>query len=238
MPDPATRLIHKAIDRSDDGDYEGALKLLTRAIKADPANPQAYHERAMTLLNLGRQREAQSEFDRALQLDPRFPGARAWRARTLRDLGKHRQAAEDWLCELRDHPNGPYETMGVCPQTWADCAEQFALAGDPAWAIELLEEYLARHASRVTAYACYETAPLRLLARLLLQAGKADRAAELAQTAYSNVIHRCPMDLVVCGLALEAVGSKQESLKVTEEALRQNDQMEEAIALKERLLGD
>src|SRR4051794_17814688 len=119
MTDAATRLIHKAIDRSDDGDYEGALKLLARAIKADPGNAQAYHERAMTLLNLGRDREALSDFDRALELDPKFPGARAWRARTLSGLGEHRRAAEDWLRELREHPNGPYETMGVCPQTWA-----------------------------------------------------------------------------------------------------------------------
>jgi len=88
MTDAATRLIHKAIDRSDDGDYEGALKLLGRAIKADPANPQAYFERAMALLNMSRDREALADFDRALELDSVFPGARSWRARTLSGLGE------------------------------------------------------------------------------------------------------------------------------------------------------
>jgi Tfp pilus assembly protein PilF len=193
MTDAATRLIRKAIDCSDDGDYEGALKLLARAIEADPAKPQAYKERAMALLNLGRSREALSDFDRALELDPQFPGARAWRARTLRDLGEHRRAAEDWLRELRDHPNGPYETMGVCPQTWADCAEEFARAGDPARAVKLLEEYLVQHASRVTAYACYETAPLRLLARLLADRGDRERAEELRARARASP-HRVPAD--------------------------------------------
>jgi hypothetical protein len=43
------------------------------------------------------------------------------------------------------------------------------------------------------------------------------------------------MDFVVYALALEAVGHKEEELKVTEEALRQNDQMDEAIALRRRL---
>src|SRR3954468_14362433 len=112
MVDAATRLIHKAIDRSDDGDYEAAVKLLTRAIQADPSNPQAYHERAMALLNMSRDREALADFGRALELDPKFPGARGWRARTLRDLGEHRRAAEDWLRELRDRPDGP-PGMGV-----------------------------------------------------------------------------------------------------------------------------
>jgi hypothetical protein len=191
--DEATRLIHEAIDRSDDGDYEAALALLTRAVAADPANPRAYHERAMALLNLDRDREALPDFDRALELDPKFPGARDRRARTLAALGEHRASAEDRLQDLRDHPDGPYASMGVSPQRWADCAEQFAKAGDPARAIELLEEYLAQHASRVTDYACYETAPLRLLARLLADAGQTARARELVARACASP-HRCPAD--------------------------------------------
>ncbi len=193
MADAAIRLVYEAIDRSDDGDYEGAIKLLARAINADPTNPQAYHERAMVLLNLNRDREALADFDRRVELDPAFPGARSWRACTLAGLGEHRRAAEDWLRELRDHPDGPYASMGVCPQTWADCAEEFALAGDPAKAIELLEEYLARHAPRVTAYACYETAPLRLFARLLSEAGDMERAAQLRERGRASP-HRVPAD--------------------------------------------
>jgi predicted Zn-dependent protease len=193
MADAATRLIHKAIDLTDDGDHEGAVKLLTRAIKANPANPQAYHERAMSLLNLDRPHAALADFDRALELDPKFPGARDWRARTLADLGEHLASAEERLLDLRDHTDGPHAGMGVSPQRWADCAEEFAKAGDPAKAVELLEEYLAEHASRVTAYACYETAPLRALARLLADAGQLRRAQELAARACASP-HTVPAD--------------------------------------------
>jgi tetratricopeptide repeat protein len=192
MADAVTRLIHLAIDRSDNGDYAAALNLLTRAIKADPASPQAYHERAMALLNMNRDGEALADFDRALELDPKFPGARSWRARTFAGLGEHRRAAEDWLHELRDHPEGP-PGMGVCPQIWADCASEFVKAGESTRAVELLEEYLAQHASRVTAYACYETDPIRLLARLLAEAGKSERAAELVARARASP-HRVPAD--------------------------------------------
>jgi tetratricopeptide (TPR) repeat protein len=194
MTEAATRLIHEAIDLSDDGDHEAVVALLTRAIEADPANPQAYHERAMALLELDRESEALADLDRALVLDPAFPGARDWRARTLAALGEHRASAEDRLRDLRDHPDGPHAGLGVSPQQWADCAEAFARAGDPARAVELLEEYLARHASRVKAYACYETAPLRVLARLLADAGELERARELAARACASP-HRVPADV-------------------------------------------
>jgi hypothetical protein len=134
-----------------------------------------------------------ADFGRALELNPTFPGARDWRARTLARLGEHRASAEDRLRDLRDHPNGRHEGWGVCPQDWADCAEEFVKAGDQATAIDLLEEYLARHASHVTAYACYETAPLRLLARLLTEVGDLDRAAELRCRALASP-HRVPAD--------------------------------------------
>jgi Tfp pilus assembly protein PilF len=194
MADTAIRLIHEAIDRSDDGDYEVAITLLTRAIEVDPMNPQAYHERAMALLNMDREGEALVDFNRALELDPKFPGARAWRARTLSALGEHRASAEDRLYNLRECPDGPHEGMGVCPQDWADCAEEFVKAGDPAKAIALLEEYLLQYASRVTAYACYETAPLRVLARLFADSGELEQARELARRACASP-HKVPADV-------------------------------------------
>jgi predicted Zn-dependent protease len=192
MAEAASRLIHQAIDRSDEGDYEGAVELLSRAIEADPFEPQAYHERAMALANLNRDCEAVADFERALALDPVFAGARSWLARTLSGMGEHHRAGEEWLRYLHDNPDGP-PGMGVSPQSWADCAREFALAGDSARALELLDEYLARHAARVTAYACYETAPLRLLAQLMEEAGDAVRAAELRARARASP-HRAPAD--------------------------------------------
>jgi hypothetical protein len=193
MADRATELIQEAIDLSGEGEHEAAIELLTRAIAIDATKPQAFFERAIALLDLEQDREALLDLDKALELDPRFPGARDWRARTLAGLGEHRRAAEDRLRELRDNPNGSHPGMGVNPQNWADCAEQFALAGDRSQAVALLEEYLREHASRVTAYARFETAPLRLLARLLTEAGDTARAEELRQRARASP-HRVPAD--------------------------------------------
>jgi tetratricopeptide (TPR) repeat protein len=231
----AKQIIDEAIDFSNAGDYRKAHKLLTKAIKLDSSNAQAHFERAIALLNMDRDEDALPDLDRCLQLDPAFPGARDWRAKALTGTGSLQLAAKEQLKSLREHPNGKHAGMGVCPRDWADCADAFVKAGDTKTAVDLLEEYLAVHAKKVTLYARFETAPVRMLSRLLLDAGEAERSAHLARTAYLNKKYRCPTDFVAYALALEALGHKEEALKVTEEALEQNDQMEEAIALRRRL---
>ena len=186
-------------------------------------------------MDLDRDQDALADLDRCLELDPTFPVRQDWRAKALAGTGNLQLAAQETLKALRAHPEGKYAGMGVCPQDWADCAEAFVKAGDVKTATALLEEYLAKYAQKVTSYACYTTAPLRMLARFLLQAGDADRAAGLARTAYSNIQHRCPMDILVYALTLEAIGHKEEALQVAEEALRINDQEQEALALRERV---
>jgi len=232
----AKQLVEEAIDASDTGSYRRALRLLAKAIKLEPSDPQAYFERAIVFLNMDQDQEALPDFDRCLELDPAFPGARDWRARALAGTGKLRLAADEQLRSLREHPDGKYVGMGVSPQAWADCAEAFVKAGRAAQAVDLLDEYLEVHAKKVSSYACYETAPLRTLARLLLQVDP-DRAVGLARTAYLNVRHRCPADFVVYALALEAAGQDAEALHVADEALAQNYSLEEAAAVKRRLTG-
>jgi tetratricopeptide (TPR) repeat protein len=193
MGQSATSLLQEGIDLADDGEYESAVAVLTRAIAADPANAHPYFERAMALLNLDCDVQALEDFTRALERNPTNAPIRQWRARTFSGLGEHRASAEDWLRSLRDQPEGPHRGSGVCPQNWADCAEEFAKAGDPEQAIALLEEYLDLHASRVTIYAVYATAPLRVLARLLSDKGHVERARELAARACASP-HRVPAD--------------------------------------------
>jgi tetratricopeptide (TPR) repeat protein len=232
----AKELIDEAIDLSDAGKYRQAHKLLTKAIKTDSSNPQAYFERAIVLMNLDRDKDALPDLEQCLQLDPAYLGARDWHAKALAGAGSLQMAAEEMLRSLREHPDGELG-MSVSPQKWADCTAAFANVGETKKAVALLEEYLQQHAKKVSAYVRAETAPLRMLSRLLLETGQPERAVKLARSAYSNVKHRCPMDFVVCALALEAAGSEKEALKVACEALQQNDQMEEAIALKRRLLA-
>lgn len=187
-------LISEADSCNCDCRYDRALKLIDRAISFDPGIAFAHYIRGMTMLGLKRHQEAVAAFTHAIELEPQKSASTlAWRARTFADMGEHRSAAEDWLRLVREFPDGQHAGMGVCPLDWSNGAEQLALAGDPRRAIELLEEYLSRHAVRVTQYACYETAPLRLLARLLEQAGEVGRAAALRAQARASA-HRVPAD--------------------------------------------
>ena len=211
MPD-STRLVHKAIDLSDQEDYPGAIRLLTEAIVADPGNAQAYFERGMALLNLDRDAEAIPDFDQALSIDPDYAGARDWRAKALDTLGDHRQAATERLKQLRKNRNGKHG-MGVSPQDWADCAEAFIAAGDRDTAQSVLSEYFDGPVRKVTQYQRYATAPMRVMARLLLDGGETDLAFQFASDAARNE-HNCPADQELYGMLLASRGGIAEAEQI------------------------
>ncbi|HEX5160629.1 MAG TPA: tetratricopeptide repeat protein [Steroidobacteraceae bacterium] len=186
------RLTERGIDQAANGDYRAATASYSKAIVADPTNAQAWHERGMARLELGQDQQAIGDFEQALKLDPAFPGAREWLAKALAGRGDHPRAAEACLAHLRADPLGK-SYMGVSPWDWAECAEQFALAGDRARAIQLLEEYFAEYAPQVTYRRSDETAPMRTLARLYDEAGAPEKAAEMRRRARASP-HKVPAD--------------------------------------------
>ena len=127
--------------------------------------------------------------------------------------------------------------MGVIPQDWADCAESFIKAGNHSKAKDLLEEYFVDHASKVDSYAHFETAPMRMLAKLLIQSGDLDRACEFSHKAYCSE-HRCPADVLAYALTLEASGELTDARKICAEAIEENDQMPGLNELRNRLGSD
>jgi len=229
-----TGWVQQAIDLSDAGSYESARELLTRAAEADPGNAQAYFERGMVFMNLDKNADAVADFSRALDIDPEYPGALDWRRRALSSLGEYQRAAEDCLKDLEDKPEGPHKGMGVNPQRWADCAEMLSKAGESARAATLLETYFTSHVDKVTMYATYETAPMRMLATLKLNAGDADAALEYARRAYSSE-HQVPTDILVFALTLEATGDLDGARAACAEAMASNDQMPGVRELHQRL---
>lgn len=230
----ASDLIQRAIDLSDDERYTDAISLLTTAISIDPRIAQAYFERGMAYMNLDQNAAAAADFDRALSLDQDFPGARDWRARAAESLGDLRRAAEERLKDLRANPEGPHQGMGVSPQVWADCALALMNSGEHEAARQLLEEYFTTYAQKVTHYAMYETAPMRLLAKLLSDSGNVVEAVEYASRAYSSK-HKTPIDVLTYALSLESASRFEEARIVCDEALSINDQMPGLKELQLRL---
>lgn len=230
-----TELIDYAIDLSDEERYTEAVTVLNRVISMDPDIPQAYFERGMAYLNLEKDSDAAADFDRALFLDPNFPGARDWRSRVAESLGDFRRAADERLQNLRSNPDGPHKGMGVSPQEWADCANALMNAGEHGDALRLLEEFVSAHAHKVTSYVFYETSPMRVLAKLLLDTGRIDDALRYAQMAYSSA-HKVPTDILIYALVLESASRLEEALAICNEALAENDQMPGLRELHSRLI--
>ena len=230
----STELVHRAIDLSNDGNYNSAIEVLTRAIAEDPRNAQAYFERAMALMSLDRDADAIADFSSALDISPFFPGALDWRARAFAAVGDFASAAEDCRLDLQPDLAGRHLSMGINPQKWADCAQLHVKAKRSDAAREMLETYFSDYSSRVTNYASYETSPMRVLASLYMETGESGLALQYARRAYSSS-HRKPSDILVLALALEASGDLVGARKVCAEAMTVNDRMPGVQELHRRL---
>ncbi|MCA9175173.1 MAG: hypothetical protein KDB14_11880 [Planctomycetales bacterium] len=230
----AETLIQQAVSLAGTDNYLAAVELLQQAIAMEPGNARAHFECGLALLSLDHDIDAVDQFDQALAHDPAWPGAREWRARALGAMGEHRRAADGLLQELRMHPEGRHGGMGVDPRQWADCAEAYVRAGECLLARELLDEYFRDHADKVSNYLKFETAPMRVLAQLLINAGETRRAQELAAQAYTNP-NRCPADVLAYALSLEAMGDRDAAHSVCQEALELNHEMPGLSELNARL---
>lgn len=212
-----------------------AVERYSKQITVNPSDPMPYAERALSLLEMDKVDEAIRDFSKALELDPTFSTALHWRANAYEKQGRHREAAEDRLRQVRAFPNGSLVGMGVSPSDWAECAESFVKADEPARGQALLEEYFAKgYPERVTAYTSESTYPARLLSRLYLAQGKTADAVRYGRLAYESP-HRVPRDYEDYALALEADNQKELALRVAEEGLKISNWMEGALGVQQRL---
>ncbi len=187
--------IIKAIDYSDNEEYQMAIAVCTDIIKSDSNYDRAYFERAMALLNLEKDYLALIDFKKLLDLNPEYPGGKDWYSRTLSGLGDFKASADMKRSELRDHPDGKYG-MGVSPQDWAECAESYFKAGEIEKAEEVLTEYFDIQLAKIDKYIIYETAPRRVLAKILITTGRFQQALKESSIAMKST-HKVPSDYEV-----------------------------------------
>lgn len=184
--------IIRAIDYSDNEDYQKAIDICTEIVNSNPNYDRAYFERAMAYLNIDKDNLAINDFKKLLQLNPKYPGAKSWYSKTLSGLGDLKLSADLKLSELRDNPDGKYG-MGISPQSWAECAESYYKAGDIGKAEEILTEYFDVQISKVDKYICDETAPRRVLTKILIDTGRFQQALKEATITMKSQ-HKVPVD--------------------------------------------
>ena len=188
-------LIHRVIDLSDEENYAEALKLCASILEVDASYDRVYFERGMIYLNLEKDELALVDFENLLKINPEYPGGKEWYAKTLAGLGKKVEAAFIQWEQLKSQPQGKYG-MGVSPNDWAKCAQNFIEAGKKELAQSVIEEYFSRYEKNVSSYKTYETAPIRIYARLLMDANQHERALTQAVKAIQSE-HVVPADFEV-----------------------------------------
>ncbi len=233
-----TTLLHQAIDLSDAGKYKKAHDLFTKVIALDPANAQAYYERARTFLERNKDAEALPDLNKCLELDPAYPGGYRVRAGVHKVMGNLALAAQDQFQEIKLSTSKPDEIMGASPHTWTDCLETFVKLGDIPSALAVMEDFLINGKPNVTKHVRDITWANVVFARLMLKVGQNDRALSFAQDAYNvQPEYSLPVTLGVYGLALEATGQKENAGKILKETLKRYGESEETHRLKAKLTG-
>ncbi|HWC64421.1 MAG TPA: tetratricopeptide repeat protein [Rhizomicrobium sp.] len=128
--DQARLLGYRGLARNLEGDKEGALADLTRAIDAknltESEQSRFYLERGLVLDAMNRLDEASEDYSRALRLDPDSAPALNNRANIFRRLNRFEEARRDYLASLaagNPAPEYPYYGLGQIAENQGNAEE-------------------------------------------------------------------------------------------------------------------
>jgi tetratricopeptide (TPR) repeat protein len=109
-------------DRLKNGDYAGALKEFTCAVKFDNDYADAYYNRAIAKIYLGNNTGAVKDLTRAIEIDPGCINAYNGRAAVKNNLGDYAGAVEDSNAAIKLDPrsNRAYYNRGVARDSLGD----------------------------------------------------------------------------------------------------------------------
>ncbi len=108
-------LVRQGIEKSERGDFEGAIAEFTEALKINPNNVDAYYNQAVVYSQLGNFELAIANFSQALKFDPNFVQAYVNRGSIYLQLGNNERAMADFTKALKINPNDAfgYNNLGV-----------------------------------------------------------------------------------------------------------------------------
>ncbi|HVF88574.1 MAG TPA: tetratricopeptide repeat protein [Blastocatellia bacterium] len=112
------------------GDGGAAIRYYTEAISSDPALFQAYYQRAVALMGLGREADAENDLRKVIDLDPAFARAHRALGQILLDRGQTSDAVKEFKRAVELDPKLPRVRMFY--------ASALLKNGDPATAADQL----------------------------------------------------------------------------------------------------
>ena len=97
--------LRRGNEKSLSGDFEGAIREFTQAIRLNPKFVSAYVNRGIAKSDLGKLNAAVADYDVAISLDPDYALAYVARGVAKRKLGKHHAAIADFDTAIRINPD-------------------------------------------------------------------------------------------------------------------------------------
>jgi tetratricopeptide (TPR) repeat protein len=136
---PGRAEFDQALVAADNGDFDGAVRLLTRAVAIAPSVPHYYYWRADALIRLGEYDAAIADYNRTIELAPNDRASRVGRGVAHVWKGDAASAIADLSWAIERSRAGDRWKVGAHRAR----AVAFAVAGRPAEAIADYRAYLA-----------------------------------------------------------------------------------------------
>lgn len=207
----------------DSQDWESAEDNCTRALDMNPDHAQVRFIYANVLRQTERLQEAYTQTLQVIELDPLHEGALQLAGFLAATLDMPDQAREHYSAYLVLNPGNAQVRMSI--------AYDLAQAGDPEGAMLLLEEGLALEPDNVELLLRHAASALAAAQKLQMEAaGDAPLSAEAAQ------FYRKAQASYQSTYAVQGVDMESTQLRNMIATFRELDQLDEAIAMTERVL--
>jgi tetratricopeptide (TPR) repeat protein len=87
-------LIHKGMDKVNQGQYREAIEIFDRVLSTNPKSTYAWNNRGVALFKADRPEEALDSYDQSLKIDPENLDASRNKGFVLRSMGRMQEALE------------------------------------------------------------------------------------------------------------------------------------------------
>jgi tetratricopeptide (TPR) repeat protein len=213
----AHRLLERAKERSELGDYFGSIHLLEELIEAGRAYADAHQLLGLAYHMVGRSERALESFDRALELNPRYVEAHIHRGIVLSDLGRTSEAE---LAFTHAKDCGGADRGGVQEHHAAKLSNLHAALGEAYVEAGALNQAIEQYQVALRLGPAFHDLRYRL-GRLLLDAGRSLEAREELQVAAEARPGSVPNQLAL-GLACYVSGDAVTAREIWEK-IRENN---------------
>ena len=111
----AEEYFNSAYDKSENGDYYGAIADYTKAIELNPDYASAYYNRGLAKSKIEDYYGAIADYTKAIEINPNYTNAYSSRGISKEDLGDLDGACSDWKqATIRGHTNAKKWVANQC----------------------------------------------------------------------------------------------------------------------------